>query len=191
MKENYEQKFISIIKSEKWLMENLKIARDLDLPSWFIIGGAIRNTVWDFLHGYKKRTPLNDIDLIFFDSVDLTDKREKEAEKILKKLKPDSNWEVVNQARIHLLYKGFPQLKSSVDSIRYCSEEANCVGIRLERDDAFTICAPYGLSDLMNLIVKPIPPTQAYQMILELYKKRQKSKEWLKFWPKLKIHNLV
>ena len=190
MQEHYKQKLIRIIKKDFWLMDILKIVRNLNLPDWFIIGGAIRNTVWDLLHNYKKRTPINDIDIIFFGPLDLTDKKEKEAESILKELRPNLNWEVVNQARIHLLYKGFPQLKSSSDSIRYGSEKANCIGVRLEKDSSLTICAPYGFSDLMNLIVRPIPPTPAYKMILELYKKRQENKRWLEYWPKLKIKQI-
>jgi len=185
--EEYRQKFIEIIRDESWLMGILKAAKNLGLPDWFIIGGAIRNTIWDYLHGYNKRTPLKDIDLVFFDPNDLTDKKEKEAEEILRKLMPHFNWEVVNQARIHILYKGFPKLESSSDSIRYFSERANCIGIRLEKDNSLTICAPYGFSDLMNLIVRPVPQTPSYEMVLDLYKKRTNLKNWLERWPKLKI----
>ena len=37
----------------------------VDLPDWFVGAGAIRNTVWDYLHGYTVPTPLADVDVAF------------------------------------------------------------------------------------------------------------------------------
>jgi len=77
-----------------------------------------------------------------------------------------------------------PPVKSSCESIAYWGETPTCVGVRLNDDDSITICAPHGLDDLMNLVVKPVP--KPYQD-LSFYKKRVESKNWDKFWSKLKI----
>lgn len=142
MQEELFDQFKSIVLQDKWLMGVLKSARAANLPDWFLAGGVIRNTVWDYLHNYTIRTPIKDVDLIFFDSRDLSSEREKKSEEILKSNLNDVNWEVVNQARIHTLYPPFPSVCSSEEAIRYFSEEANCIGIRLEADDSPTICAP-------------------------------------------------
>lgn len=51
-----------ILRSDDWFMSVLRAARTTDLPDWFIGAGAIRNTVWDYLHGYTVPTPLADVD---------------------------------------------------------------------------------------------------------------------------------
>src|ERR687886_1017047 len=49
-----------ILRSNEWLMSVLHAARAVDLPDWFVGAGAIRNPVWDYLHGYTVPTPLAD-----------------------------------------------------------------------------------------------------------------------------------
>ena len=66
MKKDYSSQLKEIIRKEKWLMNLLVSVRELGLPDWYLAAGVIRNTVWDVLHGYKKHTPLNDIDVVYF-----------------------------------------------------------------------------------------------------------------------------
>ena len=61
-----------ILRSNAWLMSVLHAARAVDLPDWFVGAGAIRNTVWDYLHAYTVPAPLADVDVAFFDPQDLT-----------------------------------------------------------------------------------------------------------------------
>jgi len=119
-----------------------------------------------------------DVDVIYFYSSDIRGDREKLSEETLGKKSPHLKWEVKNQARKN------SKAKSSCKSIAYWSETPTCIGVRLEDDDSFTICAPHGLDDLMNLVVQPIP--LPYQD-LSLYQKRINEKNWDKFWLKLKI----
>ena len=187
MVNRYETKLIQIIRQQDWLMGALKIVRDLKLPDWYIAAGAIRNSVWNYLHNLPTTSHQQDVDVVYFDSSDMNGEREKSSEEILRNKLPNLKWEVVNQARGHLFEHGQkerPPAKSSCESIAYWSETPTCVGVRLEDDDSFTICAPHGLDDLMNLVVKPIP--QPYQNLF-LYQERIAEKKWDKFWPKLKI----
>lgn len=181
---NYEKRLITIVRNQDWLMNILKAVRNLELPDWYIAAGAIRNTVWSKLHNYSDNIKLNDIDVVYFDSKDLTTAKEKETETRLSKLFPELVFEVVNQARAHTFNKGRPQATSSCDAISYWTETPTCVGVRLEKDDSITICAPYGLEDLFELRVKPIPLPKRD---IKLYEKRKKIKQWDKTWPKLKI----
>ena len=187
MADQYETKLICIIEQQDWLMDALKDVRDLKLPDWYIAAGAVRNTVWNYLHAYPTTSHQKDIDVVYFDSSDMDGEREKSSEEFLRKKSPNLKWEVVNQARAHLFEHGqatCPPVKSSCESIAYWSEIPTCVGIRLKDGDSFTICAPHGLDDLMNLVVRPIPIP--YQN-LSLYQERITEKKWDRFWPKLRI----
>ena len=188
MPNNSKNKLIEIIQNEDWLMEGLENVRSLNLPDWYIAAGAIRNTVWNKLHRIPGKSNLADVDVVYFDDSDMKDKGEKEFETLLTEMNPSLNWEVVNQSRSHLFYHNRsisqPKMKSSCESISYWIETPTCIGARLEQDDSITICAPHGLEDLWNLIIRPIPPP--YQN-MPLYNERIKKKKWDKIWPKLKI----
>ena len=186
---DYEERFKKIILGQDWLLDSLRCVRSLGLPDWYIAAGAVRNTVWDVLHGY--RTQLNDVDVVYFDCLDMGGLREKDSEARLRRLNSSVDWEVVNQARGHLFQQGYekarPPVSSSCESIAYWSETPTCVGVRLEKDDSLTVCAPHGLSDLMELRVRPIP--LPYRD-LSLYKRRIKEKKWKEKWPKLQIERV-
>ena len=187
---DYEKRFGEIILGQEGLMSALSSVRSLNLPNWYIAAGAIRNTVWDALHDFNT-TQLNDIDVVYFDSLDMDGLREKDSEARLRTINPSFNWEVVNQARSHLFQEGYeksrPPVNSSCESIAYWSETPTCVGVRLEKNNSLTICAPYGLSDLMELKVRPIP--EPYRD-LNLYKSRIDAKRWEEKWPRLKIERV-
>lgn len=187
MEEDYEKRLVQIIRMQDWITDALVAVRDLRLPDWYIAAGAVRNTVWNYLHDFPTTAHQKDVDVIYFDVNDLKGMRESDSENMLKKKILSLNWEVVNQARAHLFDHAStkrPSVKSSSESIAYWSETPTCVGIRLELDDSLTVCAPHGLADLMNLIVRPIP--QPYQS-RPLYEKRISEKNWSKQWPKLRI----
>src|SRR3989344_1564693 len=107
---------INLIENDKWMVDILKIVESLNLPDWWIGAGFVRGKVWDSLHGYKKRTPLPDIDVIYFDKTDYLEREEKsfstkseiKYQKQLKKIMPNVNWSVTNQARMHLVHKAKP-----------------------------------------------------------------------------------
>ena len=179
----YEEKLISIVRGQGWLMDVLRAVRNLDLPDWYIAAGAIRNTVWNRLHNYPGDINMKDMDVVYFDPNDLSISLEKECESKLSSLFPKLIFEVINQARAHT-FNHRPKATSSHDSIAYWCETPTCVGVRLEKDDSLTICAPYGLEDLFELRVRPIPPLKRD---MKLYKERIESKQWDKTWPRLQI----
>jgi len=188
MRISNKDQFIEIITHQDWLIETLRDVRSLNLPGWYIAAGAIRNTVWNYFHDYPTKSNQNDIDVVYFDLKDMKGNKEKIYEEKLKQINSDLNWEVVNQARAHL-FKQSPNFtrtpaKSSCDAIAYWSETPTCIGVRLEDNDSLTICSPHGLTDLMDLVVRPVP--KPYQDLF-LYRKRIAEKNWNKTWPNLKI----
>jgi len=184
---NYGERFRNIILEEDWLVDCLCQVNKLRLPDWYIAGGALRNTIWNALHGFPGKSNINDIDVAYFNPNYLGIEEEKSIERSLHKINPNVNWEVINQSQGHFLNQPRKKVKSSCESIAYWSETPTCIGIRMEDTNSLSICAPHGLGDLMNLVVRPIP--KPYQN-LDLYRSRIEEKQWGRTWPKLKIEEV-
>ena len=53
------------------MMDVLRVVRQHQLPDSWVGAGFVRRKVWDNLHGFEEPTPLNDIDVLFFNPNDL------------------------------------------------------------------------------------------------------------------------
>jgi hypothetical protein len=62
-----EQQITALIEADAWMMNLLRVVKNLKLPDWWICAGFVRSKIWDTLHNYEARTPLADIDVIYFD----------------------------------------------------------------------------------------------------------------------------
>lgn len=178
---------LSLIQKDKWMMGVLRAAESLNLPDWWIGAGFVRSKVWDHVHGYKKRTPLPDIDLIYFNSSEKNpEQSEQEHKNKLIKFTSGIEWQVKNQARMHIYHKR-KSYKNSTEALSDWAETATCIGVRLE-GEKLVLTAPFGVGDLTNLILRPIPNyDKKYKHSPGLFKKRMKDKNWLKKWPRLRI----
>ncbi len=186
-----EQDIIDLIKKDEWMMDILSTVRKLNLPDWWIGAGFVRSKVWDHLHEYKVRTPIPDIDVIYFDKSDYADQEaasystvaENKYQELLKEMHPGVNWSVTNQARTYLFDHREPY-KSASEGLSFWVETATCVGVKLDDNDDLVLTAPHGIQDLVNLIVRPTP--NAFKD-LKKFKERYVNKKWLQKWPKLKV----
>ncbi len=183
-KERLEQ----IVRDTPWFMDALTTAREVDAPSWLIGGGALRSIVWDRLHDFPKPTPLADVDLAFFDPIDLSERREAAIEEALAARLPDLPWEARNQAAVHVW---FPEkfgyevapLTSTEDAIATWPETATSVALRLGEDDELEIVAPHGLTDLLGLVHR----RNARRVSVDEYERRLVTKRISQRWPKATI----
>ena len=179
-----ESKILKLIEDDPWMMGVLKAAESMELPDWMIGAGFVRNKVWDHLRGYKNsEVPTADIDLIYFDPSDISEEKEKELDRLLKK-KMDVNWSAKNQARMHLKHGKEAPYKNSAEALFEWVETCTCVAVRLEKNGALKLFAPHGIADLVNFVVRPV---LAFMDNPERFWERVKSKEWEKKWPKLII----
>ncbi|WP_417514463.1 nucleotidyltransferase family protein [Minwuia sp.] len=159
----------------------LETVRDLDLPDCWIGAGMVRNAVWDHLHGVDPATrPASDVDVVYFDPADTDPARDAELEATLKTVDGNIDWEVRNQARMHLR-NGDRPYRDTEDALRFWPETATAVAARLN-GDRVQIIAPYGTSDLLGLIVRPTPP---FRRKMDIFNARQAAKGWAQRWPKL------
>lgn len=175
------------VRAAPLLMDSLRAARGVDAPDWLIGAGAIRDAVWDALHG-REAAPPRDVDLAFFDPGDLTPERDRAVEDGLRALAPDVPWEAKNQAAVHLWYPerfGFAvePFTCSADAIATFPEVATCVGVRLLPDDELLVVAPHGLDDLLGCVCRHNPT----RVSREFYAARLAAKGWPDRWPRLRV----
>lgn len=177
-----EKKLIEIMQTYEYFMRDLELLRDLNLPNGCIAAGYVRNYVWDDLHGYHFRTPLNDVDVLYFDPDDLKEETEQNYETQLKAEVKEYNWSVKNQARMHLRNGDEPYL-SVADAMKRWPEVVTAVGISLDGDGNIQVTAPHGLQDLFDLVVRRSP----YFRDEDVFRSRMREKKWLERWPRLKL----
>nr|WP_211171032.1 nucleotidyltransferase family protein [Bacillus sp. DNRA2] len=174
---------IEIIKNDAYIISLLKAVEKLNLNDAWISAGLIRNKVWDVLHNIK--TPINDIDVIYFDSTDTSWETEKDLEKNLEILVPNQPWSVKNQARMHLK-NGFNPYNSSFDGVAHFTEIPTAIAVKMCNSE-LKIMAPYGVEDLFKKIVEPTPYFQNNSKSHSIYSKRMQEKKWDTIWIDLSI----
>lgn len=173
---------LNLIREDEWMMNILGIAERLNFPDWVIGAGFIRNKVWDYLHGFsRKEVATADIDLVYYD---LNGNDQKTDEELSQKLKEETGikWEIVNEAYAHKWNNLLPY-KSTEDALSQWPETATGIGVKLENGE-LKLIAPYGIDDLINLIIRPSPK---FHGGIERVMERTKEKNWLEKWPKLKF----
>ena len=158
------EKFISILKQNKDLMIILDYITELNLPNFYIAAGSVFQTIWNY---YDKK-PLNygikDIDIIYYDaqniSKDYEEKLEREITDHFKKINLNYEFDVHNEARMHLWKKenenkDINQYQNSEDAIDQWIATVHAVGIT-KINNEINVYAPYGLSDIFSKTIRPI-----------------------------------
>ena len=180
-----ETDIIRLIEEDKWMMQLLKAAQTLQLPDWWICAGFVRAKIWDTLHGLEMRTPLPDIDVIYFDDMNTGEQEEKRLERELKAHIPHIPWSVKNEARMHI-QNNLPPYASSRDAMAKFPETVTALGVKLNSTGSLVLFAPYGVKDVIRLEVKPTPYFLETEDRREIYRKRVALKDWQRTWPKVK-----
>lgn len=162
-------------------MDVIAAARDLRLGDWAIGAGFVRNLVWDHLHGRAETTPLNDVDVLYFDAADTGSAAETRAEHALGTMLPGCPWSVRNQARMHLR-NGDRPYRDTRDAMAQWLETATAIAVRQEPDGHLRLLAPFGTADLFAL---RIVPTAAGRRRSGALTARLQAKDWPGNWPRL------
>ena len=170
------------IRSDSRRMAMLRAVARLGLPDCWIGAGFVRNLVWDRLHGYARATPLNDIDVLFFDPLDRSRATEQALEARLLQAMPGEPWSVRNQARMHRRNKDAPY-RSTGHALMFWAETPTAVAVGL-RGGRLALIAPFGIDDLVGLTVRPTP---RFRHKMAVYRARVAGKDWPALWPKLTI----
>lgn len=177
-----EQIVEALVMRSEQIVSVLKTLRQVD-SRLFLGGGLIRNTVWDYLHGYSSPTPIDDIDVIYFDTLSSTKQHDQIIEQKLTAISQNLRWEVKNQARMHTI-NGDQNYNSLEDALTKWPETASAIAVSLSDDGMLIFMAPFGFGDLFRLIVTPTPH---FRNKLARYEERIKLKNWSATWPRLKF----
>ena len=117
-------------------------------------------------------TPLNDIDVIFFDPADVRVERETATERRLLSVAPGPLWSVKNQARMHIRNGDDPYRDTSHALTCWCETPtaiaARSIGGLIE------LIAPLGVEDLLALVVRPTPH---FASKMHVYRERVRTEE--------------
>lgn len=184
-----EQDIIQLVKDDEWMMEILQNAKSLNLPDWWVCAGFVRSKLWDTLHGFAARTPIPDVDVIYFDKSNLNEEVEKQLEQRLKSMNSTIPWSVKNEARMHVV-NNIPPYSSSVDAISKFPETATALGLALDERNNVILTAPCGIKDVLNLVLKATPYFEATKERAKIYEERIVKKNWKSIWSKINVYHI-
>jgi hypothetical protein len=173
-----------IARSDPILDDLLGVLEALELPGWYVGAGAVAAAVWNTRFGLPPGTGVKDYDVIYYEVSDLTADGERAIERtVAASVDLNVDVDVTNQARVHVWYEerfGRPidQYSSSEAAIATWPSTATSVGIR-RSGGSVSVCAPYGLRDLLLGIVRP----NRTLVSREVYE--SKTSRWKTTWPSL------
>lgn len=160
---------------------------DIGLPDCWLVAGCLAQTVWNDAFGLPAARGISDIDLVYFDGGDLSAETEAAHAARIRALFADRGlWvDVKNEARVHLWYaekfgNALPPYVSTEDAITTFPTTATAIGVQ-PRANGLRVFSPYGLSDLLGLVVRP----NKKQITRPIYD--AKVKKWLARWPGLRV----
>jgi uncharacterized protein len=161
--------------------------REVGLPDGWLVAGCVAQTVWNDASGLPAGHGISDVDLVYFDGDDLSQETEAAHAARIRALFADLGlWiDVKNEARVHLWYAEkfgtvLAPYVSTEDAITTFPTTATAVGVQ-PRAGGLHVFAPYGLSDLLGLIVRP-NKKQITQAIYDA-----KVKKWQAKWSGLRV----
>ena len=173
---------VDLIKADQARWHALSVVESLDIATACIGAGFVRNLVWDHLHGRTSDCRQFDLDVLWFDFDRSDPKIDLELEHRLSDLDPSFDWSVKNQARMHGR-NGDAPYESVSDAMRYWPETATAIAAQRSADTC-RIIAPFGLSDLHNMILRP---TSSGSHKLRAFEDRLVNKDWRSMWPNIHI----
>ena len=156
--------FIKIIKQNSDLVTILDYIYELKLPNFYIAAGSVFQTIWNYYDNKPLNFGIKDIDIIYYDPINLSKESEQKLEKTiedyLKKTGLNYELDIHNEARMHLWKKdnenkNIDQYKNSEDAIDQWIATVHAIGITKENNE-IKVYAPYGLSDIFSKTIRPI-----------------------------------
>jgi uncharacterized protein len=183
-----EARLIAIVQSSPWFCRLLDAGQSAGVASWCIGAGALRNLVWDRLHGHAQPSDLSDIDFAYFDAGDLSPARDQALQARLVGMCPHEPWEVTNQAAVHLWFESHfghavPPLPSLEAAVASWPEFATSVAVTRDAAGGTRVIAPHGLEDLFDMVIRRNPA----RVSVSTYRQRVRDKNYTARWPQVRV----
>ncbi len=159
-----ESRLIDIVRANADLMHVLRVMRDLDLPDWRLFSGAVYQSVWNKRTGRAPGYGVKDYDIGYFDPDTSWDAEDQVIKRVAAAFPTELRdiVEVRNQARVHLWFEDkfgelYDPLTCTDDAPARFVAPAFALGVRLEKGDAISVVAPFGLQDVFDMVIRPNP----------------------------------
>jgi hypothetical protein len=177
--ENNQDRLQALLDVDPHRMKILGAVSTLSLPDCWVAAGFVSNLVCYHLH--HKKTDLNDVDVIYYCQSDTQGQLAVHATRELQVLLPEVNWQVKNQAVMHIK-RQHSQYLSSADAMSFWPEQETAVGVKLDEYGNFSFDATFGLTSLFKGCI-----TFNLKADEHAFWQRVEKKCWLTTWPKLVI----
>ncbi len=190
---NGANELAALLAHNRTLQAILARAPELDLGPYYLVAGAIAQTVWNVQSGRPGDADIDDYDLVYFDDRHLGYEAEDQviqrARALFADVAPEhgsGRVEVRNQARVHVWYaerfgyaiEAYRSVEHAIDSM---PTTVTSVGVRRNGRGALDVYAPFGLTDLFGSIVRP----NKRQITRDIYER--KLARWTRIWPHLQV----
>ncbi len=188
MKPN-EQKLLDLLKNNNILMEALEKLKDWPVQEYYIGAWVISQTIRNQLYGKEIMHGISDMDIIYFDSSDVSKESEQKIGEMINK-KIGNIWiefDVVNQARVHIRYPNvfngriIPPYQSLEHAIDTWPTTVTCNAIRKLPDNTYKVYSTFWLDDLFSWTIR----ANKQLITKEIYE--AKATKWKKKRPELTI----
>ena len=150
--ENNQDRLQALLDVDPHRMKILGAVSTLSLPDCWVAAGFVRNLVWDHLH--HKKTDLNGVDVIYYCQSDTQGQLAVHATRELQVLLPEVNWQVKNQALMHIKRQN-SQYLSSADAMSFWPEKKLQLVLNLTNMAIF----PLTLLLVLRLCLKDVSPS--------------------------------
>lgn len=154
----------AIVRADPDLMTVLEGVRAEGLNDWLIFSGAVYQSVWNHLTGRPPGHGVKDFDVGYFDDDYSWDAEDAVIRRVAARFDEPlkSRVEVRNQRRVSEWFpqkfgQDWPPVAETAEALERFVAPAFAVGIRLEADDRLTVAAPFGLSDVFAMVIRPNP----------------------------------
>lgn len=186
-KKKMEEKLIKILEKSDLIIRCLQMLKDSPISrfDYYLAGGVIYQTVFNYYHGYDLNYGIKDYDIIYFDdnnlSYEAVDQVIKETKEIFNENGIRINLDIKNEARAHIWLKEkyneeLEQYKNLDEVLRSWGFSACAIGVRLEENN-IKVIAPYGLEDLFDMKIRKVGNYDILEKARELKNK----------WPNIDI----
>ena len=181
----------SILNKSKKIKEILRVLEQYskenqDFKHYYLAAGCINQTIFNYYHNYDLDYGIGDYDIVYYDEDTSYEKEDIIIKDLKDKLKHlDLKFDIKNEKRVHIWYNekyktNRKEYESVEDAISKWGTTITCLGVRME-NNKLIVCAPYGLNDLFNLILRPVK----IDFTKEDYEK--KVTKWTSKWELLKV----
>lgn len=167
-----------VVMADRSRVTCLTVVRDRLGPAFYIAAGFVRNPCWDAWYGNGQDWPSADIDVLYHNPDDLDPETDLAFETQLRETEPAFDWEVRNQARMHLRNHD-PKYDSISMSMRHWLEVVTGVAVRLTPNGQLDGMTSFGWQDLLQGIYRPTEAGRRKpDQLFERYLNKRMAERW-------------